>query len=99
MNDKPIYVIELVPVSGNWSAPPEARLKGLLKRALRTFGFRCVNITTQKPVNIAATVKPSTPDRGTTLDVVGGEGCKVSTEKIQPRYDPDTEAWHQGEEL
>jgi len=83
---KPIYVIEFEPVSGNWLAPPEARLKGLLKRALRTFGFRCVNITMQKPVNVA-TVKTPAPAR-TTLDVVATEGCKVSTEKLQPPAGP-----------
>ena len=50
MKEKPIYYLELEPVSGNWLMPPEARLKALLKRALRTHGFKCVTVSTQKPI-------------------------------------------------
>ena len=36
------FLLEIEPVPGNWSAPPVQRLKGVLKRLLRSYGFRCV---------------------------------------------------------
>lgn len=38
---RPSYAIILRPAPGHWQAPPEQRLKGLLKVPLRAFGFRC----------------------------------------------------------
>lgn len=37
------FLLEIEPVPGNWSAPPVQRLKGVLKRLLRSYGFRCVS--------------------------------------------------------
>jgi hypothetical protein len=38
---QPAFILELRAIPGPWLAPPEQRLKGLLKAALRAFGFRC----------------------------------------------------------
>ena len=52
MNEKPIYHLELEPV-GTWPAPPEQRLKALLKRALRTHGLRCRAVKVVDGTNLA----------------------------------------------
>jgi hypothetical protein len=38
---QPEFVLQLRAIPGSWQAPPEQRLRGLLKVALRAFGFRC----------------------------------------------------------
>jgi hypothetical protein len=41
--------ITLRPEPGNWSSPPVARLKRLLKAIKRGYGWTCVNIHTKQP--------------------------------------------------
>lgn len=40
-NSRCAYALVLRPEPGNWRTPPVLRLRGLLKAALRAFGFRC----------------------------------------------------------
>lgn len=51
--DQTSYHLELRPVPGPWLAPPEQRLRRLLKVALRGFGFRCLAC---RPVTAQAAV-------------------------------------------
>ncbi len=41
MNAQPEFELRLRAVAGHWQAAPIQRLRGLLKVALRGFGFRC----------------------------------------------------------
>jgi len=43
------YLLRLRPVPGNWRAKPEYRLKGLLKSALRAWGFRATSVAPEYP--------------------------------------------------
>lgn len=43
------FVLVLRPERGNWRFGPIARLRGLLKAALRGYGFRCVDIKVIEP--------------------------------------------------
>jgi hypothetical protein len=39
------FVLELRPLTTGWRVPVEVRLRAVLKRLLRTYGFRCVKVS------------------------------------------------------
>ena len=45
MNDPERVTLSLVPAAGDWTAPPECRLRAALKALLRTYGWRCVEVS------------------------------------------------------
>ena len=54
--EKPVqkFIIIVSPEPGRWRAPVELRLRGLLKTALRAWGFRCLSckpMETKTPEN------------------------------------------------
>ena len=55
---QPAFTLELRAVPGHWRAAPEQRLKGLLKVALRAFGFRC-EVCRASSAEPAQAAKPS----------------------------------------
>jgi hypothetical protein len=51
-SDRGEYVLRLRPLRGpGWSTPPLLRLRGVLKRLLRTYGFVAVEVRPVKKAN------------------------------------------------
>ncbi len=44
MKEEPRYTLVLRPLTTGWRTTPETRLRAVLKRLLRSYGFRCVSV-------------------------------------------------------
>jgi hypothetical protein len=65
---EPPWILVLRPAPGAWTAPPEVRMRALLKRLLRSFGFVCVEIRVTLPVDTPPAVSATTLEELTCAD-------------------------------